>query len=237
MSSARNNKRVLIKLTGRAFAGRDRAIDFEMIEKIAHQIKRLIQAGLEIAVVTGGGNVYKGNWLPGKMKSNSGHHMGLLATVINAVALSEALEAVGQPTLMQSFWHFTPFIPAYNRAAANRALVSGKVLVVGGGTGRPGLSTDTGSAELAHKINASEVWKASNVKGVYSADPNGDGKAKLIKKITLTSAIRQNLGFADRQALEYSLANNIGWRIFDYFAGDLKHQLTASPPGSQVVPQ
>lgn len=235
--SSDNHKRVLIKLTGLAFKNKTQAIDFSAIEIAARQIKSLVKAGWQVAVVPGGGNVFKGKWMPEKIQSDRGHHMGLLSTVINAVALAESLESIGQPAVMQSFWAVENYIPTYDKTAAIEALESGKVLVMGGGTGRPGVSTDTGSAELAEKTGASEVWKASDIKGVYSADPKTDDSAELISEVTLDEALDRNLGFADKEALEFSKENKISWRVFDFFAGDLEKQTQDNPPGSRVIAQ
>ena len=196
-------KRILLKLSGESLMGaQGYGIDPVRVGDYAEQIKELAQAGVEIAIVIGGGNIFRG--LAGAAKGVDrvkGDQMGMLATVINSLALCSALEKIGQPAQVFTAVNMFPIGEHYSKWKAIDAMKAGKVSIISCGTGNPFFTTDSAAALRASEINADVLLKATQVDGVYDSDPRKNPEAKLIHKITYKDAIARQLQFMDTAAL------------------------------------
>ncbi len=209
-------RRVLLKLSGEVLAGeRGQGIDQGALERIAQEIAKAQRLGVEMAVVLGGGNIYRG--LSGAaegMARVSGDYMGMLATVINAVALQEMLERQGCDTRLQSALHIKEVAEPYVRRRAVRHLEKGRVLVFAAGTGNPFFTTDTAAVLRAAEIDAEVILKGTNVDGVYTADPVLDPSAKRLRTVTYMNAIQNRLRVMDSTAFSLSMDNRLQMVVF-----------------------
>ena len=203
-------KRVLIKLSGEALSGKDKfGISYERIEKVIAQIKTLRELGVEIGIVIGGGNFWRGRNAPAKMDRTTADHMGMLATIINALALQDALESIEIPTRVQTALTITRVAEPYILRKALRHLEKGRVVIFACGTGNPYFSTDTGAALRATEIHAEVLLLAKNVDGVYDSDPVVNTSAKKIDKISHLDFITKKLSAMDTTAVSLCMENNI----------------------------
>jgi uridylate kinase len=211
-------RRVLLKLSGEALMGPlEYGADRDRIAAIATQVQRVVERGVEIAVVVGGGNIYRG--LRGAaegMDRATGDYMGMLATVLNALALQDALEKLGAVTRVQSAIEISEVAEPYIRRRAIRHLERGRVVIFAAGTGNPFFTTDTAAALRALEIHAETILMAKNrVEGVFSADPRTDPEAKFIPEITHREAIERRLEVMDSTALSLCMDNGLPIHVFN----------------------
>src|SRR6058998_1763008 len=196
-------KRILLKISGEVLAGdQSFGIDSRMIEYIASEIAEVAAMGVEVAVVIGGGNIYRGiDAADGGMERASADYMGMLATMLNALALQNALEKQGAVTRVQSAIEMRQLAEGYIRRRAIRHLEKGRVAIFAAGTGNPYFSTDTAAVLRAIQIKANVIIKATSVEGVYSADPKRDPTAKLYDEISFRDVIIEELKVIDQTAI------------------------------------
>ena len=211
-------KRVLLKLSGEAFSGgADFGIDTPTLTKIAKQIKQVVEMGVGVGIVVGGGNIWRGAKAEEEgMDRVTADYAGMLATVLNALALQDALEREGVTTRTQSAISIQQVAEPYIRRRAIRHLEKGRAVIFAGGTGNPYMTTDTASALRAIEIEAEVLLMAkNNVDGVYSADPRTDSKAKKFDKLTHFEVLNKRLEVMDATALSLCLENRLPIIVFD----------------------
>ncbi|MCX5793979.1 MAG: UMP kinase [Elusimicrobia bacterium] len=210
-------RRVLLKLSGESLGGRaTRGIDSESLLRIAAQVKRAWSQGIQIGVVVGGGNIWRGALDRGHAIGRvTADYMGMLATVINALALQDALEDLGVQTRVQTAIEISKLAEAYIRRRAIRHLEKGRVVIFAGGTGNPYFTTDTAAALRAVEIEADVLLKATQVDGVYDDDPRTNPKAKRLVRVTFMEAIRRRLRVMDATALTLCMENRMPIAVFD----------------------
>jgi uridylate kinase len=210
--------RVLLKLSGEALmGGLEYGADPERIAAIATQVKRVADRGVEIAVVVGGGNIYRGlSGAAAGMDRATGDYMGMLATVLNALAFQDALEKQGAVTRVMSAIEISEVAEPYIRRKAMRHLEKGRVVIFAAGTGNPFFTTDTAAALRALEIHAEVILMAKNgVKGVYTADPRTHADASFIERISHREAIEQQLAVMDSTALSLCMDNDLPIHVFN----------------------
>lgn len=210
-------KRIVLKLSGEALLGeKGSGIDLKSLFRIAEEIKKSLTRTTQLGLVVGGGNIWRGARDQGLILERAiSDNMGMLATLINALALQNALEQVGVSTRVMSAIPVTNVAEPYIRRRAIRHLEKGRVVVFAAGTGNPYFSTDTAAALRSSEIGASLLLKATHVDGVYSGDPKKSTKVKLFKQLTLTEAIQKRLAIMDTTALALCRENNLSIRVFD----------------------
>lgn len=237
MSQAPKYKRILLKLSGEALMGdADYGIDPVTIGRIADEIKALNRIGVEVGVVIGGGNIFRGAGLAeAGMDRVAGDHMGMLATVMNSLALQDALESRDVYVRVMSAIRINEVCEDYLRRRAVRHLEKKRVTIFAAGTGNPFFTTDSAAALRAIEINAEIMLKATKVDGVYTADPMKDPTATRYDHITFTDALTQNLGVMDATALVMCRENNLPIKVFNIFnEGDLMRVVKGEPVGTLV---
>ena len=211
--------RVLLKLSGEVLGGESgTGICADAVQNMAQQICEVQQLGVQVVVVIGGGNIFRG--LSGSergIERATGDYMGLLATIINSLALQDALEKLGAPTRVQSAIAMSQIAEPFIRRRAVRHLEKGRVVIFGGGTGNPYFSTDTAAALRANEIGAEVVLKATKVDGIYDSDPKKNPKAKRFDKITYIEALQRQLKVMDSTAFSLCLDNKMPIVVFDFF--------------------
>lgn len=231
-------KRVVLKLSGEALAGsQGYGIESEMITSIAGQVKEVFDLGVEVAIVVGGGNIWRG--IAGSEKGidrATADYMGMLATVMNALALQDALENIGVPTRVQSSISMQQVAEPYIRRRAMRHLEKGRVVIFAAGTGNPYFSTDTTAALRAAEIEAEVILMAKNkVDGVYSADPFKDEAAVKFDSLTYLDVLNKNLGVMDATASSLCMDNNIPLIVFSITeSGNIKRVVQGEKIGTIV---
>jgi len=211
-------KRVLLKLSGEALAGNQKTgIEAETVADIARQIKDAKESGIEIAIVCGGGNIWRGKTGADMgMDRSSADYMGMLATVMNGLAVQNALESIGVPTRVLSAIEMRQIAEPYIRRRAVRHLEKGRIVIFGAGTGNPFFTTDTTAALRAAEIQADVILMAKNgVDGVYSADPKIDTCAKRFTDITYTDVLTKDLRIMDQTAITLCKDNDIDLCVFN----------------------
>ncbi len=231
-------KRVLLKLSGEALMGSQSfGIDEPVVAAIAEQIREVHQLGVEIAIVIGGGNIIRGLAASHRgLDRITGDYMGMLATVINSLALQDALEKRGVTTRVQTAIEIREVAEPFIRRRAIRHLEKGRVVIFGAGTGNPFFTTDSAAALRANEIHADVLLKATQVDGVYSADPNQDPSAKLLPKVTYQQVLEQNLKVMDAAAISLCRDNQIPIAIFNLTRpGNIRRVLAGEAVGSMVV--
>ena len=207
-------KRVLLKLSGESLAGNEKhGIDFDTVLKFCEPVKKLVDMGVEVAIVVGGGNFWRGR-SSGQMDRTRADHMGMLATVINALGVADALEQFDLQVRVQTAISMQQVAEPYIRNRAVRHLEKGRVVVFGCGTGTPFFSTDTAAALRAAEIEADIILKATMVDGVYDSDPKKNPDAKKFKTLTFQEVLNQNLGVMDSTAAAICKDNNIPIIVF-----------------------
>ena len=209
-------KRVLLKISGEALAGdASRGLDFTVIGSVCDVVKRCVEAGVQVGVVVGGGNFWRGLKDGGNaMERVRADHMGMLATCINALAMADALEQKGVEVRVQTAIAMQAVAEPYIRSKAIRHLEKGRVVIFGCGTGNPFFSTDTAAVLRAAEIDADVILLAKNIDGVYSADPKKDPNAKKYSKISYDEVLAQHLGVMDTTATSLSMDNRIPVLLF-----------------------
>jgi uridylate kinase len=231
-------KRVVLKLSGEALSGQlGYGIDAEIISSIADQVKEVVALNVEVAVVVGGGNIWRG--IAGSAKGidrATSDYMGMLATVMNALALQDSLEKIGVPTRVQSSIGMQQVAEPYIRRRAIRHLEKGRVVIFASGTGNPFFSTDTTAALRAAEIEAEVILMAKNkVDGVYSADPFVDPTAIKYEKLTYLEVLNKGLGVMDSTASSLCMDNNIPLIVFSITEkGNIKRVVLGEKIGTLV---
>ena len=210
-------KRVLLKLSGEALMGNQQyGIDPQRLDDYAEEIAAAVKAGAQIAIVIGGGNIFRG--LQGASKGMDriqGDYMGMLATVINSMAIQSTLQAKGVKAALLSGLYIDRIADSMSSAKAIKLLEEGYVVVIGGGTGNPFFTTDTGSALRAVEVKADIILKGTRVDGIYTADPEKDPNAKKYESITYDEAYQKNLKVMDLTAFTMCKENNMPMLVFD----------------------
>lgn len=207
-------KRVMLKISGEALSGANGfGFDFEVVGRIAREVKTLVDMGVEVGLVVGGGNIWRGRTGEG-MDRTTADHMGMLATCINALALQDALEGIGVMTRVQTAIEMKEIAEPFIRRRAVRHLEKGRVVIFGAGSGNPYFSTDTAAALRAAEIEAGVILLAKNVDGVYDKDPNKFADAKKYDKLTYMEVIEQGLQVMDTTATTLCIDNNIPILVF-----------------------
>ncbi|MFH1725769.1 MAG: UMP kinase [Elusimicrobiota bacterium] len=213
----KGSRRVLVKLSGEALSGSARhGIDSEALTYICSEIKKSHLKKAQIAIVIGGGNIWRGAQDRGSAIDRvTADYMGMLATIINALALQDSLESMGVPTRVQTAIEIPKLSEPYIRRRAIRHLEKGRVVIFAAGTGNPYFSTDTAGALRAVEIEADAVLKATKVDGVYTDDPHRNHKARLLKNLTFMEAIRRRLRVMDATALTLCMENRMPIVVFN----------------------
>lgn len=209
-------KRILLKVSGEALAGAaGRGLDFDVIERVCDAIARCSREGVQVGIVVGGGNFWRGlKDGKGMQEHTRADHMGMLATSINCLALADVLEQRGVNVRVQTAIEMRAIAEPYIRSKAIRHLEKGRVVIFGCGTGNPFFSTDTAAALRAAEIDADVILLAKNVDGVYSADPNMDPSAVKYDSISYNDVLAQHLGVMDSTAASLSMDNDIPVILF-----------------------
>ena len=230
-------KRVLLKLSGEALMGEDKyGINPEIIATYAQQVKEVSEMGCQVAIVIGGGNIFRG--LSGISKGVDrvkGDQMGMLATVINSLALQSAIEGAGGKSLVLTATKMEPVGQLYTKAKAIQALSDGYVVIVAGGTGNPFFTTDTASALRGVELEADVLLKGTRVDGIYTADPEKDPNATKFDRITFDQAYEKKLKVMDLTAFTMCQENELPILVFDMNTpGNLKKVVTGEDIGTRV---
>jgi len=213
-------KRILLKLSGEALMGKSNdsyePLDISIIAQYAKDVKELIAAGAEVAIVIGGGNIYRGmNEAETGIERAHGDYMGMLATVINGMALQAGLEKAGVYTRLQSAIKMEQIAEPYIRRRAMRHLEKGRVVIFGAGTGNPYFTTDTAGSLRAIEIKADVILKGTRVDGIYTADPEKDPTATKYETISFADCIQKNLKVMDMTAFTLCMENKLPIIVFD----------------------
>jgi uridylate kinase len=230
--------RILLKLSGEALGG-DSGIGIspEAVQDMARQIGEVRELGVQVVVVVGGGNIFRG--LSGSergIERATGDYMGMLATVINALALQDALEKIGVATRVQSAITMAQVAEQFIRRRAVRHLEKGRVVIFGGGTGNPYFSTDTAAALRANEIGAEVILKATKVDGIYDSDPKKNSKARRFAQINYLEALQRQLKVMDSTAFSLCMDNKMPIVVFDFFRPhNLKRVVMGEKVGTLVT--
>ncbi|MDR2571343.1 MAG: UMP kinase [Oscillospiraceae bacterium] len=209
-------KRVLLKISGEALAGEKKTgLDFDVIRSVCEAIKECISIGVEIGIVIGGGNFWRGvKDGEGKIERTRADHMGMMATVMNCLAIADMLEQINVPVRVQTALHISAVAEPYIRLRADRHLRKGRVVIFGCGTGHPYFSTDTAAVLRAAEIDADVILLAKNIDGVYTADPKHDPHATKIDAISYADMLSKRLTVMDSTATSLSMDNDIPVILF-----------------------
>jgi uridylate kinase len=230
-------KRILLKLSGEALMGQgSHGIDPQVIQRLAREIHTVVSSGVQLGLVIGGGNILRGAGLASQgMNRVSGDHMGMLATVINALAMQDALEKAGTPCRVMSALTMNQVCESYTSRAAIRHLQQRRVVIFAAGTGNPFFTTDSAASLRAIEIGADIMLKATKVDGVYSADPVTHPNATLYQRISYEDALAQKLGVMDATALVLCSEHDMPLRVFNVFeAGQLGRIVEGQDVGTLV---
>jgi uridylate kinase len=230
--------RILLKLSGEALGGEGgMGINPEALQDMAEQICEVRELGVQVVVVVGGGNIFRG--LSGSKRGverATGDYMGMLATVINSLALQDALEKLGAPTRVQSAIAMSQVAEPFIRRRAVRHLEKNRIVIFGGGTGNPYFSTDTAAALRANEIGAEVILKATKVDGIYDSDPKKNPKAKRFSRISYIEALQQRLEVMDSTAFSLCMDNKMPIIVFDFFRPhNLRRVVLGEPVGTAVT--
>jgi uridylate kinase len=230
-------KRILLKLSGEALMGQKQfGIDNDRLKQYAEEIKMVVDAGLEVAIVIGGGNIFRGVQAEeGGMERTQGDYMGMLATVINSMALQSAMESAGIDTRLQSAIELKQIAEPFIRRRAVRHLEKGRVVIFGGGTGNPFFTTDSAASLRAIEIDADVILKGTRVDGIYSADPEKDPNAVKYDTISFDEVYSKGLKVMDLTAITLCNENNLPIVVFDMNkSGNLKRLISGEDVGTLV---
>jgi uridylate kinase len=210
-------KRVLLKLSGEVLAGDQKfGLDFDTVAAMAEEIAEISRAGVEVALVVGGGNIFRGAEAERKgVERAQADNMGMLATIINALALQDSLEQIGTPTRVQTAVEMRQLAEPFIRRRALRHLEKGRIVIFAAGTGSPYFSTDTAAALRAAEINADCLLKATKVDGIYESDPETHPEARLLPHLTYLDALRMQLRVMDAAAFSLCMENKIPIIVFN----------------------
>ena len=232
-------RRILLKLSGEVLLNKEtsQCIDSEVVAKMSDKIKSIRDMGVSVAVVLGGGNIFRGA-MGEKLGigRSAGDYMGMLATVINAIALQNALEKLGIPTRVQTAIAMHEVAEPFLHRKAMSHLEKGRVVIFAAGTGNPYFSTDTAAALRASEIGADILIKATKVDGIYTADPNKDRTATKMKKLTFTDALSKSIRVMDSAAFALCMENNIPIMVLNFFEeGSLESAVSGDDIGTLVT--
>ncbi len=231
-------KRILLKLSGETLQNREKglAIDPDAVSKVASRIEHVVNEGVEVAIVVGGGNLFRG--LSGAQRGinrSCGDYMGMLATIMNALALQNGLEQIGLATRVQTAISMARVAEPFILRRTLRHLEKGRVVIFGGGTGNPFFSTDTAAALRASEIGANALLKATKVNGIYTEDPMNNPSATRFDTISYTEAISRNLKVMDAAAFSLCMENHIPIVVFDFFSDDSLERVVAGETVGTLV--
>jgi uridylate kinase len=230
-------RRVVLKLSGEALAGSvGYGIDPPVLERIAAEIRDVVDLGVEVAIVIGGGNIFRGIAASaGGMDRATADYMGMLATIINALALQDALEKAGLQTRVLSAIEMRAVAEPYIRRRAIRHLEKGRVVIFAAGTGNPFFTTDTAGALRAIEIGADAIIKATKVDGIYSSDPKADATAERLARATYIEVLSRRLQVMDTTAISLCMENALPIIVFDLTrSGNIKRIVLGEPVGSII---
>jgi len=231
-------KRILLKLSGEALMGElDFGIDPKVLDRMALEIAQLRGLGVQVGLVIGGGNLFRGKALSeAGLDRVAGDHMGMLATVMNALAMRDALERSNMPTRVMSAIPMSGVVDHYDRRSAIRALNQGDVVIFAAGTGNPFFTTDSAACLRGIEINADLVLKATNVDGVYTADPKKDPNAEKYDTLTYAEVLEKQLGVMDLTAIVLAQDHDMPLRVYNMNeTGVLGRLMTGSDHGTLIV--
>jgi uridylate kinase len=231
-------KRILLKLSGETLQNREKglSIDPDAVNHVAKRIEHIVQQGAEVAIVVGGGNIFRG--LSGAQRGinrSCGDYMGMLATIMNALALQNGLEQIGLETRVQTAISMPRVAEPFILRRTIRHLEKGRIVIFGGGTGNPFFSTDTAAALRASEIGANALLKATKVNGVYTEDPVKNPDAKRFETLTYSTALSQNLQVMDAAAFSLCMENHIPIVVFDFFAENTLERVVAGEKVGTLV--
>lgn len=232
-------KRILVKISGEALQNKAKGLNHDpaILAKVAEQFKQMLAMGAEIAVVVGGGNIFRGLAGAGDgTDRTTGDYMGMLATVINSMAIQSALENAGIETRVMTAIAMPAIAEPFIRRKAMRHLEKGRVVIFGAGTGNPYFTTDSAAALRASEINADVLMKATKVDGIYTADPVTNPNAKRFEKLSYQDALSKQLKVMDAAAFSLCMENNIPIVVFDFFKENgMVEVLTGTDSGTLVT--
>ncbi len=215
--SANMPRRLILKVSGELFSSKDKNIDFQKYDDVAKRILKILSdVDVQLAMVVGGGNIFRGRERGSDVDSAEADSMGMLATTMNGIGLREAFVRNGaQETRLMTAFSVPEFAEPYIRLKARHHLNEGRLVVIAGGLGKPNFSTDSAVAQYAHELNCDMVLKASTVDGVYDSDPNKNGDASKFEKITYQEALEKRLKVMDSTAFAMCMESEIPIFIFD----------------------
>lgn len=237
MTERKTYKRVLLKLSGEALKGKQEfGIDFQFAQRVAGEIKELVEStGVELAVVIGGGNFMRGATAGSHIDRATGDYMGMLATMLNAMAMQASFEEAGLQTRILSGLEIKEVAESYIRRRAVRHLEKGRVVIFACGTGNPFFTTDTAAALRGAEIDAEVILKATNVDGVYNDDPRTNADARRYEHVTFTETLTQNLRVMDATAISLCREHNIPIIVFDmHQPGNIRRVIEGESIGTFV---
>lgn len=229
-------KRVLLKLSGEALAGeKGFGIDPETVSHICREVAEVAAMGLELALVIGGGNIFRGLSSSAKgMDRSTADYMGMLATILNAMAVQDALEKAGCPTRVLSAIATTELCEPYIRRRALRHMEKGRIVICAAGTGNPYFTTDTAAALRAMELKCEAIIKATKVDGVYDKDPMKHDDAVMFKHLSYEETLRRHLKVMDSTAITLAQENQVPIIVCNMFNGSIKKVVTGENPGTTV---
>ena len=230
-------RRIVLKLSGEALAGsQGYGIDPPVLDRVGAEVRDVTELGVQVAIVIGAGNIFRGIAASaGGMDRATADYMGMLATIINALALQDSLEKAGLQTRVLSAIEMRAVAEPYIRRRAIRHLEKGRVVIFAAGTGNPFFTTDTAGALRAVEIGADAIIKATKVDGIYTADPKLDRNARRLERVTYIEVLNQGLGVMDTTAISLCMDNKLPIIVFDLTqAGNIKRLVLGEPVGSIV---
>ncbi|HEY3395864.1 MAG TPA: UMP kinase [Lacipirellulaceae bacterium] len=232
-------KRIILKLSGESFAAPgQRGISMQEVVDIATQTQRAARLGVQIAIVIGGGNILRGAQFKAgssSIQEATAHYMGMLATVINGLALQDALESLNCETRLMSAVRMDGVAEPFIRRRARRHLEKGRIVILAGGTGAPFVTTDTAAAQKALEIEADILMKATRVDGVYTADPETDATATLFRRLTYQEVRERNLRIMDPTAIAHCMEHDLPILVFNYRVdGNIERAVRGDDIGTRV---
>jgi len=228
-------KKILLKLSGEALGSEAGSIKPEFADFIIAEIKEALDAGVKIAVVLGGGNIYRGNrWQEDGINEETAHWIGMLAIIINCFAFADLIKKAGVPCETFSALGTIGSMPGYDIEKGKQALEEGKVVLLSGGTGKPFVTSDSGAAIRAHELGLDAIFKATKVDGVYDSDPVTNQNAKKFDRITFDEVLKNDLKVMDRGAFEMCRDNGIPIVVFKMEKGNIKKALLGESVGTII---
>ncbi|GFM32929.1 UMP kinase [Desulfovibrio subterraneus] len=229
-------KRVLLKLSGEALAGDEKfGIDPATVSKICREIAEVADMGIEVALVIGGGNIFRGLSSSAKgMDRSSADYMGMMATVLNALAVQDQLEKLGHPTRVLSAITMQEVCEPYIRRRAERHLEKGRIVICAAGTGNPYFTTDTAAALRGMELKCDAIIKATKVDGVYDKDPVKHSDAVMFKQLSYIDVLQKKLGVMDSTAITLCMENNVPILVCNLHKGDIKRMMLGENVGTIV---